>query len=180
MLAAPRPVEMFDVVEVQEWVTDRAIARAIGEELRYTREVRDLSRRQLVQKLPSAIGDRTLLSYEHGTRNLTVVRLIELCRPLRVAAPTLLTYSLQRAQIYLCQLTLRVDLRRMLNDTDERFRSMSQWARNKLNKNPGGIVEVAPAAVQELAEFIGCTHRELARHMTRFTPEPGQEVSTGP
>jgi ribosome-binding protein aMBF1 (putative translation factor) len=47
--------------------TEKVISRAIGEELRRAREATGWSRLQLVSRLPSGIGDRTLLSYEHGT-----------------------------------------------------------------------------------------------------------------
>lgn len=121
--------------------------------------------------LPSGIGDRTLLSYEHGTRHLTVLRFIELCRALGVAAPTLLNQALQRARIHLQNLVLQIDLKHLLNDRSEKFRPMHQWARNKLNENPDGVVELAPASVRELATFVGCTYHELATYLAKFLPE---------
>jgi hypothetical protein len=51
------------------------------------------------------------------------------------------------------------------------FRPMHQWARNKLNENPGGIVELPPSSVRELATFVGCTYPELANHLAQFLPE---------
>lgn len=48
-------------------LSDKMISRALGEELRRTREARGWSRTQLVERLPSGIGERTLLSYEHAT-----------------------------------------------------------------------------------------------------------------
>jgi hypothetical protein len=33
----------------------------------------------LAQRLPSGIGDQTLITYEHGVRQLTVARLVKLC-----------------------------------------------------------------------------------------------------
>jgi hypothetical protein len=124
-----------------------------------------------VSRLPSGIGDRTLLSYEHGTRHLTVLRFIEICRALSVAAPTLLNQALQRARIHLQNLVLQIDLRHLLNDRNERFRSMHQWARNKLTENPDGVVELPPSSVRELATFVGCTYHELADYLARFIPE---------
>src|SRR4051794_20054161 len=66
-----------------------------GAELRRAREVLGWSRIQLVERLPSGIGDRTLLSYEHGTRHLTVLRFVEISRELITDAPTLLSRGLQ-------------------------------------------------------------------------------------
>lgn len=156
-------------------VADRVISRAVGEELRRAREEKGWSRGHLVATLPSGIGDRTLLSYEHGTRQLTVIRLIELCRALGVAAPTLLNQALQRARIHLQNLVLQIDLRQLLNDNSDKFRPMFQWARNKLTENPDGLVELAPASIRELATFVGCTHHELANYLARFIPENVQE-----
>jgi transcriptional regulator with XRE-family HTH domain len=150
--------------------SEKAISRAIGEELRRTREARGWSRGQLVARLPSGIGDRTLLSYEHGTRQLTALRLIEICQALGVAAPTLLNQAMQRARIHLQNLDLRIDLRYLLNDHNDKFRPMHQWARNKLNENPDGVVELPPSSIRELATFIGCAYLELANHLARFLP----------
>src|SRR3954447_2908080 len=97
-------------------LSDEVVSRALGEELRRTREGLGWSRLQLVARLPSGIGDRTLLSYEHGTRHLTVLRLIELGRAMMVDAPTLLARGLQQARIYVEQLPLTVDLNALLHD----------------------------------------------------------------
>jgi transcriptional regulator with XRE-family HTH domain len=158
-------------VDAQSETSEKVISRAIGEELRRAREACGWSRLQLVSRLPSGIGDRTLLSYEHGTRHLTVLRFIEICRALGFAAPTLLNQALQRARIHLQNLVLQVDLRHLLNDRNERFRPMHQWARNKLNEHPDGVVELPPASVRELATFVGCGYDELAGYLARFLPE---------
>jgi transcriptional regulator with XRE-family HTH domain len=158
-------------MEQQREATEKAISRAIGEELRRARETLGLSRGQLVSELPSGIGDRTLLSYEHGTRHLTVLRFIELSEALGIAAPTLLNQALQRSRLQLQNLGLQIDLRFMLNDRSDKFRPMHQWARNKLNDNPDGVVELPPSSVKELATFVGCAYPELANYLARFIPE---------
>lgn len=150
---------------------DKVISRAISAELRRTREAGGLSRGQLVALLPSGIGERTLLSYEHGTRHLTVLRFIELCRALDVPAPTLLNQALQRARIHLQNLVLQTDLRSLLNDRTDKFRPMHRWARNKLNESSNGVVELPPSSVRELATFVGCTSQELANYLARFLPD---------
>jgi transcriptional regulator with XRE-family HTH domain len=145
---------MTDTQKAQE-VRERTLSRAVGEELRRAREATGWSRLQLVSRLPSGIGDRTLLSYEHGTRHLTVLRFLELCRAMGFAAPTLLTQALQRAQLELTNLVIQVDVRALLHDDNAKFRPMVQWAKNKLNKFPEGVVELAPSSVEELADFVG-------------------------
>jgi transcriptional regulator with XRE-family HTH domain len=151
--------------------SEKVISRAIGEELRRAREATGWSRGQVCAQLPSGIGDRTLLTYEHGTRHLTVVRLIEISRVLGVAAPSLLNQAQQRARIHLQNLNLQVNLKHLLNDMNEKFRPMHQWARNKLNEHPDGMVELPPASVRELATFVGCGYEELAGWLARFLPE---------
>lgn len=166
------------VMDPRGAVTEKAISRAIGEELRRAREANGWSRGQLVSRLPSGIGDRTLLSYEHGTRHLTLLRFIELCGALQVAAPTLLNQALQRARIHLQNLVLQVDLRHLLNDKNERFLSLTQWAHNKLSANPGGIVELSPSSVREMAAFMGCPPHELANYLARFIPDDPLPVNS--
>jgi transcriptional regulator with XRE-family HTH domain len=146
------------------------VGRAVGEELRRAREARGWSRAQLVAQLPSGIGDRTLLSYEHGTRNLTMARFIELCHVLREDPAKLLNRALQRARINLDSLVIRVDLRALLKDGSDTFRPMHQWARNTLNEHPDGTVELAPVVVQNLASFVGCPWQALSSYLARFVP----------
>jgi transcriptional regulator with XRE-family HTH domain len=151
--------------------SDLDISRALGEELRRTREALGWSRMQLVERLPSGIGDRTLLSYEHGTRNLTALRFIEISRVLGADPSTLMARGLQRARIYVENIALAVDLRFMLNDRSDRFRPMHQWARNTLNEHPDGVVAVEPAVVRHLALFAGCAQGDLANYLARFIPD---------
>jgi hypothetical protein len=100
-----------------------------------------------------------------------VLRQIEICRAYNVAAPALLNRALQRARIHLENLLLQIDLRQLLVDKNDNFRPMLQWARNKLNENPGGIIEVPPSSVGDLAAFVGCSRNDLANWLARFMPE---------
>jgi transcriptional regulator with XRE-family HTH domain len=159
------------VTEPQGEVAEKVIARAIGEELRRAREANGWSRGYFVTRLPSGIGARTLLSYEHGTRHLTLLRFIELCRALGIAAPALLNQALQRARIHLQNLVLQVDLHRLLEDKTGKFLPMIQWAHNKLIEYPVGVVELPPSSVRELATFLGCSYEELAAYLAGFLPE---------
>ena len=72
------------VLDLSDEVPSKAFARAVGEELRRTREARGWSRAQFVKLLPSGVGERTLLAYEHGLRQLTVPRLNEISQVLEV------------------------------------------------------------------------------------------------
>lgn len=151
------------------------VSRAIGEELRRAREAHDWSRAHFVKRLPSGIGDRTLLAYEHGIRELATLRLLELCVSLEVDPRDILSFALQRAKVLLENMTLHVDLRALLANHSPAFRPMHQWARNKLNRHPDGVTKLAPTAAKELADFIGCAHEELATHLARFIPDAEHE-----
>ncbi len=106
-----------DATQAPEDTTAKAIAVALGGELRRAREAMGLSRAQFVALLPSGIGERTLLAYEHGLRQVTVARLAELCDVLGVTPSTLLTEALQKARIHLANLVLRVDLQALIKDS---------------------------------------------------------------
>jgi transcriptional regulator with XRE-family HTH domain len=151
--------------------SEKVISRALGKALREAREALHWSRGQLVARLPSRIGDRTLLTYEHGTRPLTVLRLLEIARVVGIPGPTLLTLALQKAELELTNLVLRVDLHALLKNESVECRPMIQWARNKLNKNPDGFVELSPSIVEELANFAGYAHEDLAKYLAQFAPK---------
>lgn len=151
--------------------SEKMISRAIGLELRHTRESLGWSRLHLAARLPSGIGDRTLLSYEHGSRNLTALRLIEIGYAMETDPSMLMSRGLQRARILLQNLALEVDLRALLHDQNGTFRPMRQWARNTLNVHPDGIAHIEPTVAQNLALFIGCPYLDLVNYLSRFIPD---------
>lgn len=154
----------------KEFAAD-VVGKAMGQELRRVREARGWARHELVESLPSGICHRTLLSYEHGIRQMTLSRFAELSWALEVDPPTMLARALQRARLLVHTTSLEVDLRALLRDERPTFRPLKQWACNTLNDHPDGVVWVEPAVVRNLAWFIGCDKRELAEHFARFTPD---------
>ncbi|WP_459709726.1 helix-turn-helix domain-containing protein [Actinophytocola sp. KF-1] len=143
----------------------------MGAELRLAREARGWSREQLVSRLPSGIGARALLSYEHGTRHLTLLRFVEVCQALGAAAPVLLGRALQRVRVHVENLALQVDVRWLVSEPDEKFLPLVSWANNKLVRHPSGVVEVAASAVTELADVVGCSRSELVDYLAKFVPD---------
>lgn len=156
-------------------ITDPAglkiFSRAIGTELRRAREALDMSRAKFVLGLPCGIGERTLLAYEHGLRMISIIRLVELCEHLKQSAPDLLARALQNTKLHLANLTLRVDVRKVINGRNMKFRPMVTWARNRLNDSPDGIVALTPSAIRELAAFVGQPHDDLARYLANLGPD---------
>lgn len=167
-------------VDVTDEATASAIARALGEELRRAREAQGVSRAQFVKGLPSQIGDRTMLAYEHGLRQITVLRLLELSQGLGVPASVILVQAMQRARLYLQNLVLRVDLRWLLQDNNVHYRPLSSWARNRLNKARSEVIEVTPSGVRELAAVLGRTPQELSAYFAKFTPDVATEGEVEP
>lgn len=169
-------------IDAQDPAIAKVILRAVGAELQLAREELGWSRQQLESRLPSGIGSRTILSYEKGDRNLTVLRLIEQCQVLKVSVPGLLTMALQRARLCLERLDLLVDLPALLDNETAKFRPVHPWARNKLRRQGTRIATVPPSSVDELADFIGCDRQELADHLARFIPDerpPATDAPTG-
>jgi transcriptional regulator with XRE-family HTH domain len=146
-------------------VTDEALSKAIGRELRLVRGEKGWSRAELVSMLRSGIGERTLLSYEHGTRAVLMVRLVEICAALSVAPTEILDKAYKRALH--ATLDLHVDLRQVLDDDTPMFRSMHRWARNKLNESLDGVVDVTPLSIRELAMAAGLPQNKLADYLAR-------------
>ena len=102
---------------------------------------------------------------------MTVRRLAEMCWALGLDAPGTFARGLQEARLLLEHTTLTIDLRTLLQDRKEKSHVLAPWARNMLNYQPDGIVEIEPAAVRHLAISLDYTHREIADHLALFTPE---------
>ncbi|HEY0450560.1 helix-turn-helix transcriptional regulator [Actinophytocola sp.] len=152
-------------------VTDDAITRLLGEELRRARDALGLTRAELIDRMPSKIHPQTLATYESGARQCTVIRLIEICRALGVAAPDILSLSLQRAKAELYTLTLLIDLPALMYDDADSFDQVRTWARLKLEEPEGkNIAWLEPPAVREMAFIFGMPRTELVAYLATFAP----------
>lgn len=156
----------------------KAVTGAVGDELRRVREQRGLSRARLVEMLPSGIGERTLLAYEHGLRQITVTRFSEICWVLGVEATPVYARGLQRAQLLVDSIPLTVDVHALLADWKGMSRELAKWARNMLTYHPDGIVEIEPVAVRHLAISVGRTPEEIAQHLALFIPDRKETTLT--
>lgn len=155
-----------------------AITKALGEELRRARENVGWSQAELVRRMPSELHVKTLATYEQGVRQCTVVRLIEICRTLGVAAPDLLGRALQHMEVDLQTVGMQVDLHAMARDTRAELRQLRRWARNRLLINPAsGVARLDRGAVQEMAAVIGLTLSDLVRYLDMFRPQTAPQRS---
>lgn len=158
-------------------LTDEAFMRILGQEIRRVRDEAGLTRAQLVEQLASGIGDRTLLSYEHGVRALTVARFVEICRTLDIAANEVLATAIKKAGD-LSGLRIRVSLKAVAVDENEEFKSVQRWARRRLKNHSSREVVLSPATVRELAVALNLTHAALAGYLIQFTAAPSENGTT--
>lgn len=153
----------------QDDISDKLLAKILGREIRLVREAHGWSRGDLVKQLPSRIGDRTLLSYEHGIRALTVTRLIEICRVLGVGAGEIIDRVVEKARD-LRALSFHVSLIEVQQDRRPEFESVRLWAATRLNDGDTSVA-LAPVTVREMAAILGFSHSALAAYLVQFTTE---------
>ncbi|MET8846072.1 helix-turn-helix domain-containing protein [Amycolatopsis sp. NPDC004625] len=141
-----------------------AYQRMLGEELRRLREERGLTRRDLNLRLHSDLSLQAIATYELGTRQCSVVRLVELCTALNEAPEALLarvgrrylgTFGVAESE------GVRVDLRRVAVAPHHELAPFRRWAEGKLAECGGRDdpyeVHLDPEALSRLAELCGTT-----------------------
>jgi len=152
-------------------VDDRPFARALGAEIRRAREQHGLTREEFVRLLPSGIGDRTLLCYEHGQRYISCARLKELAAALKVPAWELFRAA-TKSEGDPTRYTLRIILRKLVNDDSPEFESVRQWAANRLKGAPATReVLLSTATIREMAAMLDLVHNDLAEYLAAFASE---------
>jgi len=143
----------------------------LGRAIRAERKRGGWSRAELVAQMPSGIGDRTLLTYEQGSRQITAVRLMEICGILGVDVSALLhDVAIAIGEIH--TIPLRVDLHALAIATHSNFDVIHVWARNKMENAPSHRTAILnPVVVSTLATAAGCPHKKLATYLLKFLPE---------
>jgi transcriptional regulator with XRE-family HTH domain len=149
------------------------LLRVLGSELRDVRRQRGWARADLRARLGSQIALQTLATYELGTRNIAVVRLVELCAALGVSAPDLLERTLQRTTDLPAIHELRLDLHRLATSRDYRLGPVRRWARACLTDraDPAASVGLSRLAIAHLADVCGLGPAELVRMLRRSQAE---------
>ncbi len=150
-----------DGIPVAHMVT----AKAVGIEVRRLREARGWTREQFVARLDSPVGARTMLSYEHGIRQLTLGRFVDICAALGVAPAAVMSSALRTKPRDLETSVILVSLRDLVQTTEPQLATLRRWATNKLDNHSPAFVELRPTVVGELAALVGCSHVNLARYL---------------
>ncbi|NKQ58598.1 helix-turn-helix domain-containing protein [Amycolatopsis sp. K13G38] len=135
--------------------------RVLGEELRKLRRRRGWTRKELNQHLQSDISLQTLATYELGTRQCSVVRLVELCLAMNELPQDLLGRVHRR--VFTDEPgKVRLDLALIVAAKEPELLPLRRWAEDRL-RQPGSPREVQldPPALERMAELCGIPVSEL-------------------
>lgn len=150
----------------------RAFQMILGRKLRQLREGRNWSRDRLAAEMGWVVGERTLLSYEHGTRALLVNRFRQICRALGVSASDVLQeVALEMEDI--CSARIHVHLGQLIHDTSggRKYAAVRGWAAGRV-KEHGDAQEILSAqTIGALATAFTLSHRDLAIYLMRFSSQ---------
>ncbi len=145
--------------------------RILGDELRKLRRSRGWTRKELNQHLQSEISLQTLATYELGTRQCSVVRLVELCVAMDELPQDLLAKVHRR--VFLDEPgRVRVDLRKVVADAPADLMPLRRWAEDRLRQSGehgGGEVALDLPALERMAELCRLPTVELIARLRRYT-----------
>lgn len=134
--------------------------RVLGEELRKLRKSRGWTRKELNQRLQSEISLQTLATYELGTRQCSVARLVELCLAMDELPQDLLAkvhkrvFTEEPGQI-------RLNLQEISKDSRPELGPLRRWAQGRLATSPDPQVQLDVSAVEHMAQLCGLSTPEL-------------------
>jgi len=139
----------------------------MGRELQRIREDVGFTRRNVAANLDGGMHHQTIYHYEYGTRDLSVIRLVQLAMLLGVYAPDVLAAVLQQSRVDLSIVT--VDPVAVLLDEGSPV-VLRHWAQ-PLAQQPGPV-RLTMAAVFELAAELDLDAPDLLDCLVRYTPRP--------
>ena len=143
--------------------------RVLGDELRKLRRSRGWTRKELNQHLQSEISLQTLATYELGTRQCSVVRLVELCVAMDELPQDLLAKVHRRVFVDEPG-RVRVDLRKVAADAPADLLPLRRWAEDRLRAagEHGGEVALDLPALERMAELCGLPTVDLIARLRRY------------
>jgi transcriptional regulator with XRE-family HTH domain len=144
--------------------------RILGDELRKLRRQRGWTRKELNQHLQSEISLQTLATYELGTRQCSVVRLVELCVAMDELPQDLLAKVHRRVFVDEPG-RVRVDLRKVIADDQPELESLRRWATGRLAEDAGSSsyeVQFDLPALDRMAELCRIPTIDLIGRLRRL------------
>lgn len=155
--------------------------RVLGDELRRLRKERGWTRRDLNRRLQSDISLQTLATYELGTRQCSVVRLVEICLALDEVPHELLARVHQRVFSDAPVGHLRIDLRKVVRDEQQVLLPLRRWAKGRLaeyNGHQPAEISLDISALERMAELCGLQTVELIARLRKVAgplPDPDDD-----
>lgn len=143
--------------------------RVLGDEIRRLRKKRGWTRKELNDRLQSDISLQTLATYELGTRQISVIRLVELCVALGELPHELIARVHERVFAGEESGRLRIDLRAVVRDTQVELLPLRRWALGRLNEQDSASeVSLDIAALERMAELCGIELVDLITRLRRI------------
>ncbi|KAA2261261.1 helix-turn-helix transcriptional regulator [Solihabitans fulvus] len=145
-----------------------AYQRVLGDELRTLRKQRGWTRKELNRRLQSGISLQTLATYELGTRQCSVIRLVEICHALDVPAYEVLQRVHEKVFTDPPPGHIRLDLTAIAADDHGELLPLRRWARDRLDQLPLGAapeVHLDLSALEYMAQLCQLTPVELIRRL---------------
>lgn len=152
-----------------------AYQRVLGDEIRRLRKQRGWTRKDLNNRLQSDISLQTLATYELGTRQVSVVRFVEICRALGVLPHELLARVHERVFTDAPVDRIRIDLRKVVRDRAPELLPLRRWAVGRLAQEPGpqrAEVHLDIAALERMAELCGLETVDLIGRLREICGQP--------
>lgn len=143
-----------------------AYQRVLGDELRSLRRQRGWTRKELNRRLQSDISLQTLATYELGTRQCSVLRLVEICAALGVPAHEVLARVHERMFGDTPAGHLTLDLVAIVADERPELLPLRRWARGRLQQLPIGHapeVHLDLPALEYMAQLCRLSTVDLIR-----------------
>jgi transcriptional regulator with XRE-family HTH domain len=143
-----------------------AYQRVLGDEIRSLRKQRGWTRKELNKRLQTEISLQTLATYELGTRQCSVVRLVEICHALDVPAHQVLARVHERFFGDAPAGHLTMNLTAVAATDDPRLVPLRRWAAGRLHALPPGVspeVHLDLPALDNMAQLCQLPTVELIR-----------------
>lgn len=141
-------------------------ARVLGNLLRTHRRAGNLSRHAVVSKMDTEVSQQTLASWETGTRNIGVARLIEVAHIIDTHPGTLLTRAHDLVFGHPTLPLATLNLTNLANTTIPELQPLRPWADIRSREIPPGCtpeLPLTPTALTHLATLCHTTPHQLLR-----------------
>lgn len=152
-----------------------AYQRVLGDEIRSLRKQRGWTRKELNKRLQTEISLQTLATYELGTRQCSVVRLVEICAALDIPAHQVLARVHERMFGDVPAGHLTLNLIAIVADDRPELTPLRRWAKGRLHQLPLGhapSVHLDLPALDYMAQLCQLSTVELIRTLRALGGSP--------